>query len=320
MKKKLFIKFLFAVLPLVLITCLYIYADPFMVVGKYPDLKSSKRKHLELNEDYVNTEYLLKHYQERKFNSFVFGSSRAALFYGDHLDRLFDNDSTYNYSVALESLFGEERKLELLANLRIPIKNVLVTIDAHLLSVTTNSKGHLFIKHPLVSHESWTDFQLVNYKDVFDFDFLSAYYELQKRGASKEPQNPYLVEETFIARNADSFYASRVKDLAPRPAIQQFESPVIHQEQLEMLGKMAAIFKQENTNYFILIHPLYDQKKMAPRDVELLDSIFDKKRVFDFSGKNELTENARNYYEHDHYRKFIADRIVDSMYQRLHAN
>jgi len=69
-----------------------------------------------------------------------------------------------------------------------------------------------------------------------------------------------------------------------------------------------------------LIHPLYDQKKLAPRDIELLDSIFDKRRVFDFAGKNELTENVRNYYERDHYRKFIADRMLDSMYSRIHSN
>ena len=79
------------------------------------------------------------------------------------------------------------------------------------------------------------------------------------------------------------------------------------------MQKAAAILQKHNVNYRIIISPLYEQIKLNPTDVNVLNELFGKNYVYDFSGKNELTEPVGNYYENSHYRSFIAAKL----FQRL---
>ncbi len=48
--------------------------------------------------------------------------------------------------------------------------------------------------------------------------------------------------------------------------------------------------------------------------MKILRSMFDKNKIFDFSGINDITTSKYNYFEREHYRPFIAYRIMDSIY------
>ena len=53
---------------------------------------------------------------------------------------------------------------------------------------------------------------------------------------------------------------------------------------------------------------------MEEEQLQLLYSIFGKKNIFDFSGKNNLTEPISNYFESSHYKPNVAKIILDSIY------
>ena len=178
---KLFIKnSIIFLLPLLLFLVLlvgsfYMY-DPFKVVHHYDEFYTSN---VGYNEDYVATERYLKN--KFKYNSFIFGSSRAGCGYStqEWSNKIKVNtDSVFSFAASNESLFGIKGKIELLDKEGTQINNVLLIIDADkMLSKMVNSTGHLFIKHPLVSKEPHQDFIFQHLKDYIFTGFFIRYID-----------------------------------------------------------------------------------------------------------------------------------------------
>ena len=85
-------------------------------------------------------------------------------------------------------------------------------------------------------------------------------------------------------------------------------------KEIALLNKIQSLFAKHHTNYKIVISPLYDQIPIEEEQLQLLYSIFGKKNIFDFSGKNNLTEPISNYFESSHYKPNVAKIILDSIY------
>ena len=92
------------------------------------------------------------------------------------------------------------------------------------------------------------------------------------------------------------------------------EEPQIKDKTIEYLREMAGIFKHNNTNYKLVISPLYNTPKFNNTDFETLVRIFGSENVFDFSGENSITSNYRNYYERSHYRPEVGRQILEIIY------
>ena len=91
----------------------------------------------------------------------------------------------------------------------------------------------------------------------------------------------------------------------------------INSKSYKYLSFIKSIFDEQNTDYRIIISPLYEQIKLNNKDLELLISLFDSSKVFDFSGGNKYSIDKRNYYESSHYRKNIGNSILDSAYKQV---
>ncbi len=314
MVDKFLLKLFLAALPILVMTGFYIATDPFLVVHSYPDITQVTGRHLECNEDYTTTEYLLHNNVGKHINAFVFGSSRAGLFRGASAERLFGTANYYNYSVASETLFGVERKIAMLDNLGFELSSVLIGIDPGLLATTVNSKGHLYKKHPAVSGESMWDFQLTSYLDIYSLDFITGYWNLLRgKHALSQSGVPYILMEKAIASNIDSFYNARSAMFPLQTDTLSFSNPVIGNDQYAMLDSIAHICSRRHCKCYLVIYPCWDQVKMAPADVAKLVGLFGQSSVFDFSGKNAVTADRHNYYEGVHFRQKIADWILDSL-------
>ena len=316
MKKKILLKLLLATLPLLAIAGLYVYADPFLILRNYPDLYATEKPHLELNEDYVTTETFLRLYPKEHFDSYIFGNSRSRYFTPDQLQKRIEPDiKPYYFGVAAETLFGVVGKLKLIDKSGGQIKHILIIADADLLSKASNSSGHLFRKHPLVSGESNADFQFTSFMDFFSFEAISSYLKLPST-MPKGKNDPQLEAEKKILANRDSYYGPKMSIFFKREAVQRYSEPVIQKEQKDLLVAMRAIFDKHRTDYRIVLSPMYDQKKLNPRDMKMLFSILGPEHIYDFSGINDITADLYNYYEPEHYRPAIAYRIMDSVYAR----
>jgi hypothetical protein len=78
--------------------------------------------------------------------------------------------------------------------------------------------------------------------------------------------------------------------------------------------EIANVFKEHNTNYKIVISPLYDQMRLDSLSLNRIDYIFGPENVYDFSGINRFTEPVYNYYESSHYRPHVAKQILEIIY------
>ena len=82
-----------------------------------------------------------------------------------------------------------------------------------------------------------------------------------------------------------------------------------------MLQEIKSIFDKHNTNYRLVISPLYNQIKFNLTDLNVLNSIFGRNFVCDFSGIKELTKPKTNYYEFSHYRPKVGEQIMQRIYK-----
>ena len=311
MEKRIFFKLFLAAIPILIMGMFYLCTDPFMVLYHYDSFYSDKKKHLEVNEDYASTEIFLSTYPQKKYDSYIFGSSRSRYFTPAIWSKHIGSEATYNYGVAMESLYGIAGKVNFLHKRGAKIKNALIIIDADLLAVQTDSKGHLFQKHPLISGTSMADFQFSCFMDFFSIKALTLYIKLLTKPKSRDVQQS---ADASIEMNRDAYYQARNEIFYKRDTLQHYSKPVIEAGQEKMLMGIKKVFDNDGTDYRIVIPPLYDQKKMDTTDLRILCSIFGKKKVYDFSGINDISENMYNYYDAAHFRPIIAYRIMDSVY------
>lgn len=322
-------KILLILLPLIVILAVYLAFDPFEVVYSYKSHYNDPR--INYNWDFNQTETLLQNQAERCYDSFIFGNSRSAAFITSDWSKFTGSSSTLHFAAMNESLYGIHRKFVLLSKEKVPLKNALVILDSQLLSMASNSSGHLFIKHPLLSGESPLSFQLTFFRAFMEIPYFIAYVDYKMTGKVRPAFQKKFSEgiryapvtgdkfqdrlEKLIAENSEKYYKDRSAVFYRRNFLKQESSaPVIKPLQLKLLAEMKKIFDDNRTDYRIVVGPNYDQKQLGRNDLSCLKDIFGAERVFDYSGVNPLTGDIHNYYEDSHYRPLVARQIMEGIY------
>ena len=329
--KKIFIFFIpLFIFSLIAIGTFYVF-DPFKILKHYNEYKNSV---ISYNEDYIATERYLKN--KNHYNSFIFGSSRAGCgFQTDSWAKyLKKDDFPYSFAASNESIYGIIGKIRLINEEKRPMNNVLLVIDTDVtFKKFTNSTGHIYIKHPLVSKETKQAFISEYLKDYIFTGFCIAYLDYKcfhtKRSYmtgflnfKADPNEKYIAfnvknKEKQIQTDKDGYYKKRKKLFYVRDSNdnEKVLGKQIVPQGVEFLKEIRGIFKKHNTNYTIIISPLYDQKKINQNDLDILIEIFGKENVYDFSGKNYITNQKNNYYEPSHYRTCVGDEILRVIHQ-----
>jgi hypothetical protein len=88
----------------------------------------------------------------------------------------------------------------------------------------------------------------------------------------------------------------------------------INKKQIFMLKEVKHILEKNNTNYKVVLSPLYEQIKFNNSDLLLLENEFGN-NLYDFSGKNSFTDVKTNYYETSHFRPNVGDSILKIIYK-----
>jgi hypothetical protein len=322
-------KILLILLPLIVMLAVYLAFDPFEVVYRYKSHYNDPR--INYNWDYNQTETLIRNYADRKYDSFIFGSSRSIAFLTEDWSRFIGSSRTLHFAAMNESLYGVHRKVLFLSKERMPIRNALVILDTQLMSMYANSTGHLFIKHPEVSGESPLTFHLTFFRAFMDIPYFIGYldYKLtgkvrpvfQKKFGESLRYDPVTGDkiqdklEKSIAENSEKYYKERSSVFYPRDVSKPVHAaPVLQDIQVGMLREMRKVFDDNRTDYRIVISPNYDQKYLSRVDLARLQEIFGADRVYDYSGINRFTRDIHNYYEDSHYRPLVARQILAEIY------
>jgi hypothetical protein len=319
--------------PLAASLIFYVVSDPFSVLHRPiygPDSAVS------INRDFASTELYLRGHEVGRYDSFIFGNSRALAFMCEDWTRAMQRPDArcFHFDAWKESLYGVDAKVRLIDSLGGSLTDVLVVLDGSLLAGVDADTGPAFRKHPRLTSQSWIGFQVDYLVDFYSNHFCLKYldYSLFGRtrpymGALFNAQNfthrldtndqVFKLREQEIAREGDAYWSNRPAIFGPRTPS---TSPVVVLEpQRRLLDDLAATFRRHGTRVRIVVSPLYDQIRIAPSDLESLRRTFGEASVADFSGVNPLTIEVHNYYEDSHYRPTVARTILGSLYPRARS-
>ena len=300
---------------------LYAIIDPFMVIRRYDDYFNSGNIRSCPNDAFRAIRLMDQFADSLSYNSFIVGSSRSQFYYVDDWKQHLKDDAVcFHFNQSADNILSTIQKVNYLYKRFDRIDNLLLIMDHESLSYVSPERGPLRI----------TPYQVTNYKNflVFHWDFFRAFYTLKfwtdKR--LKEPglYNPqynehYLPKEDLAIENNNENYYESLADFAklyPRENVELIGEPVISSKRRKLLEDFASLLNNHNeTDYRIIISPLYDQVKLNPIDSLILVQCFGGDRVYDFSGKNEFTDDILNYYENSHYRPCLCSQILDKVYE-----
>ncbi len=333
MKK--FIKkcFLFAA-PLVLLAVPAILLDPFRVFFQYdPYYPPPEEELVQFNRNIACLQTFEANRNKYPYNAFVLGSSRSQAFKCNAWKRhLGEQAVPFHFSNFGEVIYGVRNKLVYLDEQGVDIEHVLLVVDEALLKRTRNNKQFKNTSPPALSKESPVKF----YKALFDAytqkGFIIGYIDYKLFHVRRDYMNelfpfreipsthdPVTCDYTYgydvqLAEDEDAYYEG-VKDVFyVREKTERQQGDEITKEEIAIVQQIQRIFQKHQTDYRIVISPLYDQIPLNKNQLNLLKEYFDAERIYDFSGVNRFTENYRNYYETSHYRPHVAEEIMQIVY------
>ena len=308
----------------------YVYNDPFKVLRPYSDYSYSR---VFTNRDFVSTAMFIKQYPKYKYNSFIFGSSRTMAYRPELWRQYLDTDSrVFVFDAAGESVYGIYHKLKYLDAEKVELKNALIVLCRDFaFRHDANHEGHLYIKHPSTSGESRLAFQYEFLRAYFSPKFLFNYYAFQILGAYKPFMSVYienrrvvydtitngtiiLDQEEELKSDEQSYYARRSDVFYERNGEKTDSIQRINPKHEFMLREIRRLLDKNKTQFKVVLSPLYDQTKFNPTDMHILNQVFGD-HLYDFTGKNSITDNKYNYYEISHYRFAVGDSILSGIYK-----
>lgn len=332
---KFILKILLFSLPLFIILLLYFILDPFKVLYNYNSYFDERENGtVFLNTDYVATANFENNYQQYDYTSFIFGNSRAWFYRISDWQKYIGNEPAYHFDAAGEILYAMHKKILYLDKKEVNIKNALIVLDYSILTAIEPKTGHLGTISPqLVDNENWLDFHVASITGFLNIQFLYAYLDFKISGKMKPymhknflienrpfSYNPVTNELSFYYYdqqiNKNKYYTKeKKKEFYERSDTVTYSPPAIGQIQEKMLKDINNVFRKHNTRFRIIISPLYNQERLSKEDVNRLVSIFGSSNVYDFSGRNSITEDFSNYYETSHYRPPVAERLMEQAYK-----
>ena len=158
--KKFIMRTLVAALPLLLLVGIYVVRDPFHVVHPVASTEHGDSVVAGNNAGVIAVQTYLAHNCERRYDSFIFGSSMSqnykAAYWQPYIDK---NASILHFDASGESLDGIINKMRVLNEHGSTIKNALIIIEEEMLHRPPHENEILYVQHPATSGASrWFHF------------------------------------------------------------------------------------------------------------------------------------------------------------------
>ncbi|MBN1968745.1 MAG: hypothetical protein JW870_05215 [Candidatus Delongbacteria bacterium] len=329
-------KVLFYCIPIIILSSIYLIIDPFKIIREYDDYYS-KNTFININRDFVSTEMFLKNYKKYNLDSFIFGSSTSLCFspvsWGKYIPT---PNHTFSFDASGEQFIGIWSKIKFIKNHGSRIKNALIIFDTDISFAEFHNSGVIFMKHYKVYPTSKFKFHYESFLSFFKFRFLIAvfhyktsnhFYPYMKAVLDERKHTFDLISNGLnlfspineIKNDSVNYYNEREK------VFEQNRQPIeskaqINIDHVKMLKEIKQIFKEDSTNYRIIISPLYNQVSFNNKDLEILKTIFGEEFVFDFSGVNEITSDKSNYYDITHFKRYVGEKLLNIVYSSQPRN
>ncbi|WP_338730839.1 hypothetical protein [Mangrovimonas cancribranchiae] len=323
--------------PIFLLVIYVIIADFFKVFG-YQDYY--KKQWVVLNREMVTTTTYNHFREEEKFNAFIFGSSRSQAFKCNEWKKYLNKTSKpFHFDAWSESIWGISKKIEYIDTLNDTIKHALIILDRSILSKTALNKTHLNIPMPCVSKKSKIQYYTTFLKASLHPKFLLAHTDFSINKKHRKYMGTMIYNTTFrdsvnkkncdiwygfdkeIAIDSVTYYKERIGNKVFKTvALEKIKESKVSEAEVNQLQYIKHMFTKHRTNYKIIISPIFDKIPLEEEQINLLNNIFGKSNVYNFSGQNNFTDNIYNYYEASHFRPHVADSILKIIYNKTKSN
>lgn len=324
---------------LVPVLVFYWLADPFKVLRHDRQFYDpSSNMNVGLNKGMVTvTNYERQLQKGNQYNAFIFGSSITCYYNADEWASYLKGDSIspYHFDSSSESIQQMAEKVKYLQRTGAPIKHALIVLDPLIMGRETDDSP-MSISPPQLSANPlhWLKYHYTFLRASTNADFLKSWVPAQLSGTpyflgrnpvfevqpiaydEKLNQESLPAWDEWIAKNPDEFYAQH--PLIASPTATTVSQMVITPEKAAGLREIADIFREQATDYQIIIGPNRRKVVLNPVDKKTLDAIFGSERVHDFSRAlfNDL-ENDSLLYDNTHYRPEYASKLMRLVYSPL---
>ena len=319
-------------IPFVVLIVVYLITDPFKMLRPF-----GLEYFDQANRDYISSELFLRNDPIYHYNSFVFGSSRCGAFNTYHWkQRLQNNASPFLFQAWGESLTGIEQKISFIDNKGNDIDNVLVLLDI---------PGAFDKKQLRKDVKEIKDYK-VSGQSQFVFQMCLFYGFAQKPSkwisSIQQYRNPVIKEFPFDTISNDWIWGIKIDTIhqpkkdslmncSPKTKevfLKQIEfksdgdlvesKPLITNVFIEQLKHLKHVFDKHHTDYRIVISPTYcyTNPSINAIDLGILQDIFGKDKVFNYSGKNDITTDCYNFSDPDHFGLCVGWQIIEDIYNK----
>ncbi|MDP3266146.1 MAG: hypothetical protein Q8M39_04890 [Sulfuricurvum sp.] len=263
----------------------------------------------EPNRNFIKVEYILAH--PKKYNGFIFGSSRVSALLPSHVKGANFYNMTYSEGIPHEHLLN----LRLFIKHGVKIKKLLLGLDdfSYQVSFAKHQQQWLTKAHPLATETSWFSF--------YKFYFFHLLTQQDKRQFIKKiVAHDNLIDWDIIGQ--EKFYqtffynGSNFCDDDPKYLKPTHYSGNTKLETLEDIKNIVTLCKQHHIELTVFINPIHhttyqDTNKQLLE--EFKSSLAKITHYYDFSGPNTTTQNNHNFIDTSHYTITVGDQILNRM-------
>ena len=317
--------------PLLLLAAVYFVTDPYKTLRPF-----SLTYFDDTNRDYLSSELFVKNYPEYHYDSYVFGSSRCGgINTYQWLTYLPEKSSQFLFQAWGETITGIDQKITYIDEHHYPLDNVLILVDIPL-TFSKSQQPHeaMSIKDPRFSHQPRWIFQAVLF-----FDFIqkpSEWVRAVRKWRSSAPPKitfdpitndwekgnkeldlsrpPEKGDMRNLSRKAKSVF---MKDYVNNPYVSiPSGETVIDGSMTAILNHIKSVFDRKETDYRIIVTPAYGYKypSITEDDLHILQDVFGKENVFDFSRREDITLDYKNFSDPNHFGLNIGWQMLEEIY------
>ena len=330
---KRFLKYIaiFFGIPLVALFGVYLWTDPFRCIHQF-DVNDVD----DTNREYLSTELFLRNEKGQRYNSFIFSSSRGCGMNAYRWRTYLSPDARpFIFQAWSETLTGIEMKMNYLDEHHVNMDNVLIVFDIPgAFKKEQMSNEAMTLKHFLFTGKSKASYNAIQYfnfiqkpslwlssikkkvkgqRAVCHSDTITNDWNKSNKYCFAEiPEQDSLRDCSEISKQTFFSKISHRKD----DEIEVSE-PLISKSFEEQLRHIKSIFDCNNSDYYVVLTPAYcyTNPTVNPDDLEKLKAIFGEDRVFDFTGKNEMTDDYNNFTDPNHFGQRVGWMILESIYR-----
>jgi hypothetical protein len=288
--------------------------DPFNIFHT----KTLKHQY-QMNERFIKIEYLEEN--NKKFNGYMFGSSRIGVTPPKVIEKYIPNSKFYNFTISSANLYDYLTHLEYFIKQKYPINTLYLQLDIDKMGQYGRlSSDYLRKLHPYTLNKSLT---------LYYMDYLNGFFPFNIKGKILENINhtnrtDYFLD-TGIWTQPDNELAIKTDFKKYEKGVEEFNKKTrrtfkyrISEKSMRALKNIKLLCIKNNIKLFLFTTP-HNKNMMDGFIVDdylrYLKEISNITDFYDFSGYNTITMNNYNYYESSHYRPLVGGLIAGKIFK-----